>query len=50
MRSQAQWASHPQGAAVAAEPLVACQHFDAAAAAPRPVDAARPWPGYGYWI
>ncbi|MGC7991045.1 CoA transferase, partial [Salmonella enterica] len=27
MRSQAQWASHPQGAAVAAEPLVACRYF-----------------------
>lgn len=45
MRSQAQWATHPQGAAVAVEPLVACQHFDAAAAAARPVDAARPLAG-----
>lgn len=45
MRSQAQWASHPQGAAVAAEPLVACRYFDAAAAAPRPVDPLRPLAG-----
>ena len=45
MRSQTQWASHPQGAAVAAEPLVACRYFDAAAAAPRPVDPVRPLAG-----
>lgn len=45
MRSHAQWASHPQGAAVAAEPLVACQRFEGAAAAARPVDAARPLAG-----
>ncbi|MFJ3054607.1 CoA transferase [Herbaspirillum sp. NPDC087042] len=45
MRSQAQWALHPQGAAVAAEPLVAWQAWDAGARPLPAIDAARPLAG-----
>ncbi|BEV15872.1 CoA transferase [Herbaspirillum sp. DW155] len=45
MRSHAQWASHPQGAAVASEPLVARQFFAGAAVPARRIDPARPLAG-----
>ncbi|QJQ00970.1 CoA transferase [Herbaspirillum rubrisubalbicans Os34] len=45
MRSQADWSAHPQGAAVAAEPLVARQVFAAPTRPRHPVDPARPLAG-----
>ncbi|WP_050468850.1 CoA transferase [Herbaspirillum chlorophenolicum] len=45
MRSQSQWAVHPQGMAVAAEPLLGYQAFDAAWRRTTPVDPARPLAG-----
>lgn len=45
MRSQEQWGSHPQGVAVASEPLVARQLFEGAAALTRRIDPARPLAG-----
>lgn len=46
MRTEADWAAHPQGRAVAAEPLIAIQTFDAGAAAPAgPPGAERPLAG-----
>ncbi len=45
MRSQAQWALHPQGAAVAAEPLVGWQAWDAGARPGQVIDATRPLAG-----
>ncbi|UIN19290.1 CoA transferase [Herbaspirillum frisingense] len=45
MRSQAQWAKHPQGMAVAGEPLVASQLVDADPATPRRIDPSRPLAG-----
>ncbi len=45
MRSQAQWALHPQGAAVAAEPLVAWRSWDAGVRAARVIEGTRPLAG-----
>lgn len=45
MRSLAQWSAHPQGIAVAAEPLVWRQGFDAPVRRGAPFDAARPLAG-----
>ncbi|WP_290969910.1 CoA transferase [Herbaspirillum sp.] len=45
MRSQSQWAGHPQGQAVAAEPLVAHRAFDAGWRRTVPADPARPLAG-----
>lgn len=45
MRSQSQWAVHPQGMAVAAEPLVGRQAFDADWRRTTPADPARPLAG-----
>ncbi|MBV8626076.1 MAG: CoA transferase [Herbaspirillum sp.] len=45
MRSQAQWALHPQGAAVAAEPLVAWRGWSAGARPARVIDLTRPLAG-----
>jgi hypothetical protein len=45
MRSLAAWADHPQGRAVAAEPLVLIDKRQAFGAADRPIDPARPLAG-----
>jgi crotonobetainyl-CoA:carnitine CoA-transferase CaiB-like acyl-CoA transferase len=45
MRSLADWADHPQGRAVAAEPLVLIDKREAAGAADGPIDPARPLAG-----
>ncbi|MBP0597431.1 CoA transferase [Herbaspirillum sp. LeCh32-8] len=45
MRSREQWARHPQGMAVAAEPLVARESFDAAGTRRAVLDPARPLAG-----
>jgi hypothetical protein len=45
MRSLEQWAGHPQGIAVAAEPLVWRQGFDASHRSAAPFDPARPLAG-----
>jgi len=45
MRTLAQWDAHPQGLAVAAEPLLHWQTFDAGADAARDTAAWRPLPG-----
>ena len=45
MRSLAAWADHPQGRAVAAEPLVLLDKREATGAADRPIDPVRPLAG-----
>ena len=45
MRSLAAWADHPQGRAVAAEPLVLLDKREAFGAADGPIDPARPLAG-----
>ena len=45
MRPMAAWASHPQGRAVAAEPLVWCERTGAAPTIPADIDPARPLAG-----
>ncbi len=45
MRSLAAWADHPQGRAVAAEPLVLIDRREAVGAADGPIDPARPLAG-----
>ena len=45
MRSQSEWAVHPQGMAVAAEPLIGHRAFDAAGQRRAAIDPARPLAG-----